>query len=84
MITRPAGWPAPALTVNALGEKCPRPIIMLAGQLREVPIGDLIMVLADDPAAKTDLPAWCMLKSQEFVRVEDLPVGWSFLVRRTY
>jgi tRNA 2-thiouridine synthesizing protein A len=41
-------------------------------------------VLADDPAAKTDVPAWCMLKSHEFVRAVDLPTGWSFLVRRSY
>ena len=39
---------------------------------------------ADDPAAKTDLPAWCALKSHEFVRMAALPAGWSFLVRRSY
>ena len=74
----------PALTIDALGKKCPIPIIMLAERIREVAIGQTIAVLADDPAAKTDLPAWCMLKSQEFVQVDDLEVGWSFLVRRSY
>jgi tRNA 2-thiouridine synthesizing protein A len=75
---------APVLTIDALGKKCPIPIIMLAERIREVPIGQTIEVLADDPAAKTDLPAWCALKSQEFVRASDLPQGWSFIVRRTY
>jgi tRNA 2-thiouridine synthesizing protein A len=84
----------PALTLDALGKKCPIPIIMLADRIRDVQIGQLIAVLADDPAAKTDLPAWCALKSQEFVQAEELPVrmdahglphrGWSFLVRRSY
>lgn len=73
-----------ALTIDALGKKCPIPIIMLADRIREVRIGDLIAVLADDPAAKTDLPAWCALKSHDFVRRDDLPEGWSFLVRRCY
>jgi tRNA 2-thiouridine synthesizing protein A len=41
-------------------------------------------VLADDPAARTDVPAWCSLKSHEFVLASDLPVGWSFLIRRNY
>jgi tRNA 2-thiouridine synthesizing protein A len=42
-------------------------------------------VLADDPAAQTDVPAWCMLKSQEFVLATDLPGdGWAFLIRRSY
>ena len=76
--------PRPALTLDALGKKCPIPIIMLADKIREVQVGQTIEVLADDPAAKTDLPAWCALKSQEFIRAADLPAGWSFLVRRSY
>jgi len=79
-----AGGPPPSLTLDALGRKCPIPIIMLADRIRDVAIGQVIEVLADDPAAKTDLPAWCALKSHEFVRAADLPVGWSFLVRRSY
>jgi tRNA 2-thiouridine synthesizing protein A len=44
-----------------------------------------VQVLADDPAAKTDVPAWCMMKSQEFVRTIALrDGGWSFLVKRSY
>ena len=80
----PGAPPPPALTLDALGKKCPIPIIMLADKIREIPVGQTIEVLADDPAAKTDLPAWCALKSQEFVSAADLPVGWSFLVRRSY
>lgn len=80
----PAPGSQPALTIDALGKKCPVPIIMLADRIREVPIGQTIEVLADDPAARTDLPAWCTLKSQEFVGASDLLVGWSFLIRRSY
>jgi len=81
-----AGQPAPAATLvlDALGKKCPIPIIMLADKIGEVPVGQIVEVLADDPAAKTDLPAWCALKSQEFVGAAPLPAGWSFLVRRSY
>jgi tRNA 2-thiouridine synthesizing protein A len=78
------GLPVAALTIDALGKKCPIPIIMLAERIREVAIGQTIEVLADDPAAKSDLPAWCMLKSQEFLQTRELPAGWSFLVRRSY
>jgi tRNA 2-thiouridine synthesizing protein A len=76
--------PAPTLILDALGKKCPIPIIMLADRIGEVRVGQTVEVLADDPAAKTDLPAWCALKSQEFVRTAALPSGWSFLVRRSY
>ena len=81
-------WPpqAPALRIDALGKKCPLPIIMLAERICEVPIGNVVEVLADDPAAKTDVPAWCGLKSHEFVGAADLAptAGWAFRVRRSY
>ena len=67
--------PSPVLTLDALGKKCPIPIIMLADRITEVGIGQTIAVLADDPAAKTDLPAWCALKSQEFIRADELPAS---------
>jgi tRNA 2-thiouridine synthesizing protein A len=80
----PPADPGPVLVIDALGRKCPIPIIMLAGRIREVPIGGTIAVLADDPAAKTDVPAWCTMKSHEFVALAELPSGWSFLIRRSY
>jgi len=76
--------PAPTLVLGALGKKCPIPIIMLADRIGEVRVGQTVEVLADDPAAKTDLPAWCALKSHEYVRTAALASGWSFLVRRSY
>jgi tRNA 2-thiouridine synthesizing protein A len=80
----PAPTQAPALTIDALGRKCPIPIIMLAERIGEVLVGQIVAVLADDPAAQTDIPAWCMLKSQEYLGVTELPRGWSFQVRRSY
>ena len=74
----------PLLIIDALGRKCPIPIIMLAEQIRDVPVGAVIAVLADDPAAYTDVPAWCALKSHECVFRADLPSGWALGIRRGY
>ncbi|MBB6172560.1 tRNA 2-thiouridine synthesizing protein A [Nocardiopsis mwathae] len=74
----------PLVTVEATGRKCPIPIIMLAGRIREVPIGTVIAVTADDPAARTDIPAWCRLKMHEFVAEVPLERGSAFHIRRMY
>src|SRR5580658_1673252 len=74
----------PLLTIDALGRKCPIPIIMLAERIREVPVGAVIAVLADDPAVYTDVPSRCGMKSHEFVAATDLPRGWALLIRRAY
>ncbi len=82
----PGAGPAPALSIDALGRKCPIPIIMLAERIGEVAVGQVVQVLADDPAAKTDVPAWCGLKSHDYVGSAALAgeAGWAFLVRRSY
>jgi tRNA 2-thiouridine synthesizing protein A len=76
--------PVPALTIDALGRKCPIPIIMLAGRINEVPVGAIIAVLADDPAAENDVPAWCAMKSHNYVVTQPLPKGWAFHIQREY
>ena len=79
----PPPAPAIALTIDALGRKCPIPIIMLAEQIRDVPLGAVVAVLADDPAAYTDIPSWCMMKAQEFAGYQELPRGgWALYIRR--
>jgi tRNA 2-thiouridine synthesizing protein A len=79
----PSAPPVPALTIDALGRKCPIPIIMLAEQIRNVPLGAVVAVLADDPAAYTDIPSWCTMKAHEFVAHAELPQGgWALYIRR--
>jgi tRNA 2-thiouridine synthesizing protein A len=66
------------LDLDCRGLLCPLPVIKLAKALPTVAVGDTITVLADDPAAATDIPAWCRLRSQELVSaIED-----RYVVRR--
>jgi tRNA 2-thiouridine synthesizing protein A len=77
--------PAPALVIDALGRKCPIPIIWLAQRIGEVPVGAVVAVLADDPAARTDIPSWCGMKSHDWVATTDVqPAGWAIHIRRNY
>jgi tRNA 2-thiouridine synthesizing protein A len=55
------------VVLDCLGQRCPLPVIELARRLPCVPIGAVVRVLADDPAAAVDIPAWCRLRGQEYV-----------------
>jgi tRNA 2-thiouridine synthesizing protein A len=82
--TARSALPDALVVIDALGRKCPIPIIMLAEQMSSVPIGSVIAVLADDPAAYTDIPAWCAMKSHSLAFREDYQAGWSFGITRNY
>jgi tRNA 2-thiouridine synthesizing protein A len=57
----------PAEVLDCRGQRCPMPVIALARRLPELPIGAVLRVLADDPAAGNDIAAWCRMRGQEFV-----------------
>ena len=69
--------------LRRLPSTAPIPIIMLAEQIRDVPLGAVVAVLADDPAAYTDIPSWCAMKAHEFAGHQELPQGgWALYIRR--
>ncbi|MFF6984111.1 cysteine desulfurase/sulfurtransferase TusA family protein [Streptomyces sp. NPDC008343] len=70
------------LVVDALGKLCPLPVIELAKVIGEVPVGGTVRVLADDEAARLDIPAWCEMRGQEYVGEEPAERGTAYLVRR--
>jgi cysteine desulfurase len=71
-----------ALTVDALGRRCPVPVIELAKAIGRVPLGGVITVLADDEAARLDIPAWCGMRGQEYLGETAAAGGAAYRVRR--
>ncbi|HTK33782.1 MAG TPA: sulfurtransferase TusA family protein [Caulobacteraceae bacterium] len=52
----PADDPAAAATVDARGHRCPTPTLRLRRALEAVRPGDQVLLLADDPMARIDVP----------------------------
>ncbi|MEU8538278.1 cysteine desulfurase/sulfurtransferase TusA family protein [Streptomyces parvulus] len=71
------------LVVDALGRRCPIPVIELAKVIGDVPVGGTVRVLSDDEAARLDIPAWCEMRGQEYVGEEPAERGTAYLVRRS-
>ncbi|WP_030022067.1 cysteine desulfurase/sulfurtransferase TusA family protein [Streptomyces monomycini] len=81
---RPESDPSPAAehVVDALGKRCPVPVIELAKVIGDVPVGATLAVLADDEAARLDIPAWCGMRGQEYVGERAAGRGTAYVVRR--
>lgn len=72
-----------ALELDCRDLRCPMPVIELARHLADVAVGDLVAVVAHDPAARVDVPAWCRMRGQEFTRQDEAADGAPrFVVRR--
>jgi len=75
----------PALELDCRGLRCPLPIIRLAGVVDDVAVGEVIAVVATDPAARADVPAWCRMRRHDYLGERAAPDGApSYLVRRAH
>jgi TusA-related sulfurtransferase len=63
----------PEHVVDARGKRCPLPVIELARYVASQPTTTRVRVLATDPAAAHDIPAWCRMRGHRFV--EEQPAG---------
>jgi cysteine desulfurase len=73
----------PALVIDAIGRRCPLPVIDLAKRIGDVPVGAIVEVLSDDPAAGGDIPAWCRMREHEYVGSEPRDAAVAYQVRRS-
>lgn len=72
---------APDEVLDCRGQRCPLPVIALARRLPQLPVGAVLRILADDPAAAVDIPAWCRMRGHEFLAA--VAEGPAYDVRRT-
>jgi len=56
----PTAAPSEPVELDATGLVCPMPVLKANRALRALPVGGLLRVLATDPAAEKDFPAYCM------------------------
>jgi TusA-related sulfurtransferase len=57
------------------GRLCPAPIIALARAFTASPAPESVVLLADDPAADADVPAWCAMRGHVLLEVSEAADG---------
>ena len=76
------GSDTPADTLDAIGLLCPEPLFQARTAIDALEPGELLEVLADDPAAEEDLTRFAKRAGHEMVGVENLGDYKRFLIRR--
>ncbi|MEL7213299.1 MAG: sulfurtransferase TusA family protein [Pseudomonadota bacterium] len=71
------------LTLDATGLLCPLPVLKARKRLKSLETGDVLTVLADDPAAIVDIPHFCMESGHELVQQTDTETHQIYAIRKT-
>jgi tRNA 2-thiouridine synthesizing protein A len=72
----------PALTLDCIGLYCPEPLFQTRESIDSIEVGEVLEVIADDPAAEEDLKRFAKRAGHEVVDLENDGVELRILLRR--
>jgi tRNA 2-thiouridine synthesizing protein A len=70
-------------TLDCIGLYCPTPVLKTRQEMDKLAIGEILEVLADDPAAEEDLKAWARRAGQKILEIKKANEGLRFLIRKS-
>ena len=71
-------------SLDAVGLLCPLPVLKARKRLKSMQPGQVLRLLASDPAAQIDVPHFCNESGNELLGVEEMGEGTrAYLIRRT-
>ncbi|MCY4541106.1 MAG: sulfurtransferase TusA family protein [Rhodobacteraceae bacterium] len=68
--------------LNAVGLLCPLPVLKIRKRMKNLSAGELLLVLADDPAATIDIPHYCAEQGHEFIQCRPRASHQEYLIRK--
>ena len=71
-------------TLDVKGMLCPMPVIKAKQAISQVPVGGLLEVIATDPAAKEDIPAWVRRAGHDLISMQQENETFRFYVKRKF
>ncbi|MFC2031873.1 sulfurtransferase TusA family protein [Chloroflexota bacterium] len=70
-------------SLDCMGLYCPMPIVKTANQIKQMKIGEILEVVADDKGIKQDMPAWSKTTGNEFMGMEERGEEIRVYVKKT-
>ncbi|WP_127347306.1 sulfurtransferase TusA [Pseudidiomarina mangrovi] len=68
--------------LDTLGLRCPEPVMLIRIEIRKLQVGDLLEVIADDPATTRDVPAFCRFMEHQLVSADTSAAPYRYVIRK--
>jgi TusA-related sulfurtransferase len=70
------------LTLNAVGKKCPMPVLMTKKELKKMSSGQTLELVVDDKGALKDVPALISKTGDTIVETKEDGTNITFMIRK--
>ncbi len=68
--------------LDALGLRCPEPVMMVRKTVRGMQLGETLLIVADDPATVRDIPSFCRHMDHTLLASETTTTPYRYLIRK--
>ena len=68
--------------LDALGLRCPEPVMMVRKTVRAMREGQTLLILADDPATVRDIPSFCRHMDHTLLASDTAATPYRYLIRK--
>jgi tRNA 2-thiouridine synthesizing protein A len=68
--------------LDAIGLRCPEPVMMVRLKIREMQIGETLAVTADDHSTTRDIPSFCHFMGHVLLELEISTSPYQYLVKK--
>ncbi|WP_113721460.1 sulfurtransferase TusA [Aeromonas salmonicida] len=68
--------------LDAIGLRCPEPVMMVRKKVRLMAHGETLLVSADDPSTTRDIPSFCRFMDHTLVASETEQAPYRYLIRK--
>jgi tRNA 2-thiouridine synthesizing protein A len=70
------------VTLDTLGSRCPEPVMMIRKTVRKMQQGELLEVIADDPATTRDIPSFCRFMDHTLIEIHIEQLPYRYLIKK--
>ncbi|ABS06186.1 Sulfurtransferase TusA [Shewanella baltica] len=68
--------------LDALGLRCPEPVMMVRKTVRQMAAGETLLIIADDPATTRDIPSFCEFMDHTLIASETTQTPYHYLIKK--
>ncbi|RLV60815.1 sulfurtransferase TusA [Parashewanella curva] len=68
--------------LDALGLRCPEPVMMVRKKVRHMQDGETLLIIADDPATTRDIPSFCQFMDHQLVASDTSSTPYQYLIQK--
>ncbi|WOT05261.1 sulfurtransferase TusA [Shewanella youngdeokensis] len=68
--------------LDALGLRCPEPVMMVRKSVRRMNEGETLLITADDPATTRDIPSFCEFMDHTLIASQTETTPYLYLIKK--